>query len=97
MYQDLLEFQNSLLKLVTGRGWKATFSINWRDYQEPFSNLIKNFDHHERTLKKLLETYLYQTSNDMSRRLNNYLQQYQTDRVDLEIHINQYEEDRKGF
>ncbi|KAI3328988.1 hypothetical protein HD806DRAFT_268528 [Xylariaceae sp. AK1471] len=109
MYQDLLQFQKSLLKLLTGHDWKATFHTKWKDYDKgSFPNILKSFDHHKRTLQDLLRAHHYQKSNenhqisnehyqltsDMSQRFNNHLQNYQDDRQDLEAHIRRYEEDR---
>lgn len=94
MYHDLLQFQKRILKLFSGHGWNKTFQTNWKDYQESFTNTLKAFDQHSRILQQLLEKYHNQTSHDMSRRFNNYYQQYQDDRQDLGTHIRQYEEDR---
>ncbi|KAK5636190.1 hypothetical protein RRF57_011902 [Xylaria bambusicola] len=103
MYQDLLQFQKSLLKLFTGHDWKQTFHTNWRYYhQDSFQDILKSFDQHRKALEDLLQAHHYQKANehyqvssDMSRRLNNHLQNYQNDRQDLEMHIRRYEEDRE--
>lgn len=103
MYQDLLQFQKSLLKLFAGHDWKATFHTNWRYYhQDSFQDVLKSFDQHRKALEDLLRAHHYQKANehhqmtsDMSRRLNNHLQNYQNDRQDLETHIRSYEKDRE--
>ncbi|KAI0466404.1 hypothetical protein F4859DRAFT_507364 [Xylaria cf. heliscus] len=102
IYQDLLEFQESVLKLFVGHDWKVTFHTNWRYYrEESFQDLLRRFDHHGKTLDSLLRAHHYQVSNehhqisrDMSFRLNNHLQTYREDRQDLEMHIRRYEKDR---
>ncbi|KAI0538257.1 hypothetical protein GGR58DRAFT_312250 [Xylaria digitata] len=103
MYQDLLEFQKSLLKLFAGHDWKQTFHVNWKYYhQDSFPDILKSFDHHRKALDELLRAHHYQKSNehyrvssDMSRRLNNHLQNYQDNQETLEMHIRRYEEDRR--
>ncbi|RWA12444.1 hypothetical protein EKO27_g2634 [Xylaria grammica] len=96
VYQDLLGFQKSVLKLFAGNDWKQTFHTNWKDYNEhSFPDILKSFDHHQKALEELQQAYRNQKLNDMSRRVNNHLQTYQDDRQDLEEHIRRYEEDRK--
>lgn len=94
MYGDILQFQKLMLRLLNGHGWKVTFHVNWKDSQDEFSTVLRTFELHAQTLEKMLLTYQRQVSNDVLRRLNDHTQTYHDDRLDLEIHIRQYEEDR---
>ncbi|KAJ2988608.1 hypothetical protein NUW58_g3882 [Xylaria curta] len=103
MYQDLLQFQECLLKLFAGHDWKLTFHTSWKYYHGgSFRALLDSFDHHRKTLEDILRAHHYQKtidhhqiSSDMHRQFNNYLQGYQDDRQYIETHILRYEEDRK--
>ncbi|TGJ80954.1 hypothetical protein E0Z10_g7822 [Xylaria hypoxylon] len=103
MYQDLLEFQKSLLKLFSGHDWKQTFHTSWKYYhQDSFPDILKSFDHHHKALEELLRVHDYQTSiehyqisSNMARQINSHLQNYQDDQQAVEEHIQRYKEDRK--
>lgn len=92
IYRDLLRFHERVLKFFAGYKWKATIHVNWKYYQDSFSNVLKNFDHYRQALEELLRNHHAQTIQDMSRRNNNHIQQCQDDRQSLEIHMVEFEE-----
>ncbi|KAK7418920.1 hypothetical protein QQX98_003623 [Neonectria punicea] len=94
MYQDLLRFNSSLLKLLETNGWRRTFMANWKDYNGPFQTLLGTFDSHERFLQRTLENQQYQSVRETQRRLNDHVGQYQSDRDDIAIFLDDYRRDR---
>lgn len=92
MYQELLGFQEKLLEFFSKAG-KTTFHTDWKDYQEPFSNVLKGFDIHRRILEDLLRDYDHQSANARTQNFNNYLLQYQDDRHDIQRYFDRYEQD----
>ncbi|KXJ92572.1 hypothetical protein Micbo1qcDRAFT_49583 [Microdochium bolleyi] len=97
MYHDILQFHGDILgPLTSGDGWKRTFRAKWNDYADhAFRALLTRFDQHQKLFKNQLEAYGNGTLEDMSRRLNGHVQDYQDHWDVLERHIEQYEDDRR--
>ncbi|KAM7199945.1 hypothetical protein V8F33_004119 [Rhypophila sp. PSN 637] len=104
MYHDLLKFYQTLVRFLTGRGWKKRFQANWKDYEHSFEALLKSFDAHAKVLKNLLDAWQRQASKDTSRRLDDHIMRTQDNHSqnmrandnhhELQHHIDQYQRDR---
>ncbi|KAK4210761.1 hypothetical protein QBC37DRAFT_321557 [Rhypophila decipiens] len=77
MYHDLLKFYQTLVRFLTGRGWRKRFQANWKDYQQSFETLLKSFDAHAKVLKNLLDAWQRQASKDTSGRLDDHIMRTQ--------------------
>ncbi|KAH7125933.1 hypothetical protein EDB81DRAFT_730245 [Dactylonectria macrodidyma] len=97
MYQDLLLFNSSLLKLFDTRSWRKTFAANWNDYDGPFRSLAKNFDDHGKFLKRVSERQQNRSIHEMHRRLNDSIIQYQSDRDGIAAFLEEYRSDRETW
>lgn len=76
-------------------GWKRRFQANWRDYEESFEILLKNFDGHGRVLNNLLEAWEKQASNESHQRLNDHILQSGLDKQISQRHAERYASDRE--
>ncbi|KAK3361668.1 hypothetical protein B0T24DRAFT_585417 [Lasiosphaeria ovina] len=102
MYEDLLRFYASVLKLLSGRSmrWTKTFGANWRDFKDPFGHILESFDNHGKLLEHDYDrdrTVLLQgaeTSQAADRRLKGHVIRSDDFYHEVQRHINQYEQDR---
>ncbi|KAB5535360.1 hypothetical protein GE09DRAFT_358884 [Coniochaeta sp. 2T2.1] len=94
MYSDLLDFHIHVLKLFAQKNWTRTFSIYWRDYQEPFVKLLEGFDLHAKYLDRLAKDQEKQHAQDTSSQLTDHFMRYQDDREDFRRFLYGYEDDR---
>ncbi|KAH7136884.1 hypothetical protein B0J13DRAFT_677676 [Dactylonectria estremocensis] len=95
MYQDLLHFNSSLLRLFDTRGWRKTFAANWKDCDGPFESLVKNFDTHGEFLKKALARQQSRSIHETHRRLNDSIIQDQGHQDDVSSFLELYNKDRE--
>ena len=80
--------------LTVTTGWKRTFSIYWKDYQELFLKLLEGFDIHARHLDLLAQHEQAQHVQDTSSQLTDHFLQYQGDREEFRRFLCRYEDDR---
>ncbi|KAK5653815.1 hypothetical protein OQA88_7973 [Cercophora sp. LCS_1] len=57
MYHDLLQFYRKMIKLLTGRGWKKIFHVDWGDYKSEFDIILTSFDDHGKILAELSKAW----------------------------------------
>ncbi|KAK0710004.1 hypothetical protein B0T26DRAFT_861233 [Lasiosphaeria miniovina] len=94
MYEDLLRFYASVLKLLSGRIWKKTFGANWQDFLDSFSHILESFDNHGKLLEQLLAARERHAVDDARQRLNDHIIRSAGDGLVMRDYANNYEADR---